>query len=158
MLLHFESALPPNYIAMCKEVRNVLIKNLKNTRITHRPLLLAIAKLDELIRALRLAGFEHGLQFPDKAPSKTVLGPKAVEDHLDISSGHIFPLPKLNDIFKGCVNVPEDLNKEAILQNVKDNMNILEEYQSKVEESYHKVWKLTADGLLTLKGLLNFFL
>ena len=143
---------------MCKEVRNVLIKTLKSTRITHRPLLLYKGNLDELIRALRLSGFDDGLEFPDRAPSKTVLGPKVVNDHLDTSSQHVFPLFKLNNVFKGCVNVPQDLNKEAILQNIKDNMIIQENYQKKVEESYLKVWKLTADGLLTLKGLLNFFL
>ena len=81
-----------------------------------------------------------------------------VEDHLETTSEHVFPLPQLNDVFKSCVNVLEDLNKEAIKQNVKDNMVLLQDYQSKVEKSYLKVWKLTSDGLLNLKGLLNFFL
>ena len=77
MILQFEGALSPHYMTMLKEVRNVMLKNLKNTRHTHRPLLLAIAKLDELIRALRLAGCKAGLEFPDAAPEKTPFGPKA---------------------------------------------------------------------------------
>ena len=77
MILQFEGALSPHYITMLREVRNVMIKNLKNSRKTHRPLLLAIAKIDEVTRALRLHGANSGFEFPDEAPEKVVLGPKA---------------------------------------------------------------------------------
>ena len=77
MILQFEGALAPQYIRILREVRHVMLKNLKNSRKTQRPILLAVAKLDELIRSLRLLGSEAGLAFPDVAPSKAVFGPKA---------------------------------------------------------------------------------
>lgn len=158
MILQFDSEVLPQHLAILKEVRNVMLKGLKNNRISHRPLLLAIAKLDELIRALRLEGIECGIEFPEEAPSKNLMGPKSVKDHLEHVSDTVFPLPELKDLFEGTIDLAEDLNKKIMDQNVKENKAKLEAYQKGVQAAFFKTWKLTADGLVNLKNLLNLFL
>ena len=70
----------------------------------------------------------------------------------------VFPLPELKDVFEGTVVEDNDLNKQIIDNNVKENMTKLEEYQKQVQSAYFDLWKLTADGFLHLKNLINFFL
>ena len=60
-------------------------------------------------------------------------------------------------MYHGTVNLPEDLNKEAIDQNMRDNMALLKEYEKRVSASYLDIWKLSSNGLLALKAMLNFF-
>ena len=59
-----------------RDVRNLLVKGLKNNRIAHRPLLMAVAKLDEIDRAMREEGSKHGMKFPKEPPSKSLFGPR----------------------------------------------------------------------------------
>ena len=65
-----------DFHAILNDVRNLLIKGLKNNRIAQRPLLLAISKLDEIFRAMRAEGTKNGMQFPAEAPSKSLFGPR----------------------------------------------------------------------------------
>ena len=67
-------------------------------------------------------------------------------------------MPELKDVFEGTVFEENDLNKQMIDANAKENFLKLEEYQRQVQAAYFDLWKLTADGFLHLKNLINFFL
>ena len=69
----------------------------------------------------------------------------------------LFPLPDFKDVLEGTVLETNDLNKSIVEQNHKENLVVLETYQE-VQTAYLELWKLTADGFLNLKNLLNFFL
>ena len=71
-----------------------------------------------------------------------------VKDYLQTTSESVFPLPELKDVYTGTVNLPEDLNKEAIDQNIRDNIATLKEYEKRVSTSYLDMWRLSSNGLL----------
>ena len=68
----------PTFNVILRDVRELLLKGLKNNRLCQRPLLLAIAKIDEIFRTLRKEGSKQDLKFPSEAPSKKIFGPKVL--------------------------------------------------------------------------------
>lgn len=66
--------LPNNNIF--KEIRELLLKSLKNKRYSECPLLVAVSVLAELIRKMKNCGQKHGLQFRQDPPQVEGMGPK----------------------------------------------------------------------------------
>ena len=164
----------PSFRLILRDIRDLLVKGLKNNRIGHRPLLLAIAKIDEMYRLMREEGAKQGLKFPAEAPSRKIFGPnvyllikfpsilqillKETKDFLYHESETLFPLPKLDNVLKGVTMDESDPNKEIIESNVSANDAALEKYQLEVQTAYMDLWKMCSDGFLNLQALINFFL
>ena len=139
------------------DFKNVLIKVCKSNRIAQRPLLVAVAKLDEAFRSMRGQGIKLGLTFPAKAPSKALLGPGEVQDHLAYETANPFPLPVLVDPLAGTEGVSQ-ANKEKIRANWEITTTALEAYQTQVKNGVLAVYNTSSDSLLNLKNLVNFYL
>ena len=138
------------------DLKNLLIKIAKNGRIAHRPLLVGICKLDEVVRGMRLLGPSLGLQYPKEAPLKSILGPSDVQDHLHFEEAAPFPLPPEVDVLDGVQNVsPED--RKIIEANLQVYRTSLKGYQENVARSVLDLYKLASDGFLTFKNNLNLF-
>ena len=68
------------------DFKNTAVKGLKMRRLAERPLLIAVCKIDEKIKATRVIGLELGFTYPEEVPLRRMMGPKEVKDHLALLS------------------------------------------------------------------------
>ena len=134
-----------------------MIKHLKYTRIAQRPLLVAVGRIDELIRKFRGLGMEVGFKFPEVAPFKTMMGPQKVQDHLTYESMILVIDLTLPDFFDGTEDL-SDHNHQVIQGHIDIFTTAFESYKSKVVDEIVGIFDCGAETLLEMKNLLNFYL
>ena len=139
------------------DVKDIIIKHLKYTRIAQRPLLVAIGKIDELIRKFRGLGISVGFKFPDEAPFKSMMGPEKVQDHLSYESVVLVIELTLPDFFDGTVDL-SDHNRKVIQGHIDIFQTALDNYKSKMVATITGIFDCGAETLLEMKNLLNFYL
>ena len=141
------------------EMKTLLTKIARNGRIAHRPLFMAVVKLNDVIQATSNFGLKPyiNLTYPDDAPYKALLGPREVQDHLSYVSADPFPLPDLTNVLDGTQEVSES-DRQIIMNNVSVNMKVLAGFREKVKKAYMDLYDTSSDGYLHLKNLLNFHL
>ena len=139
------------------DFKNMMIKVVKNNRIAQRPLLLAVAKLDGLIRALRSYRPKLVITYPTEARFKALPRSREVQDHLSYSEAEPFPLPSAVDMLSGTASVSE-ADKAIIRANVAVNTKALQGYHERVKTASIGLYKDCADGLLHQKNLINLYL
>ena len=100
--LMLEKILEKNLSGSMKDVKNLMIRNLKNRRISERPLLVMVDKLDDGIRGLKSLGVGVGLEYPVDPPRVSLMGPDPVPDLLAYSSSdNLLPLPDFVNVLDG---------------------------------------------------------
>ena len=141
-----------------EEVNQILSTTIGNARLTQRPLLVSVAQADKTQNALRDSGDKMGLVFEEKAPYKSILGPKDIQDHLAYSSAsNVFPLPEFFDVTDGTKDISPE-NRKIVLDNVEVMRKSMEGHQQKVREESVKLFDIAAKNVLQMKNNLHFHL
>ena len=139
-----------------RDVKNLMMKNLKNKRKCERPLLVAVDEIDSATRALKLVGITMGLEYPEEPPVKTLMG-NEVQDYLAYSSDdQVFELPDFPDLLDG-VELSKE-SREAFEANLDVLKTVLGAYKEKCKTVVMEAYGIAANGFLNLENLLNFFL
>ena len=139
------------------DFKNTLVKVCKTNRVAQRPLLLAVAKMDEMIRYMRGQGDSMGLLYPAEAPFKSLLGPREVQDHLAYTSANPFPLPVVLDPLTGTTSMT-DADRKIVMDNMAVNITALNSYQAGVKSGVLGLYNNSAAFTLNMKNLVNFYL
>ena len=138
-----------------KDIKNIMMANLKKRRQAEIPLLLLIDKTDTAIRSLKDVGISAGLEYPADAPDVVLLGPDPVKDHLAYS-GHngLFQLPDLANVLEG-VELPSQEVREKILGNLDLLLRQVVSNQEKAQSCFRGAYDIASQALLAVDNLLN---
>ena len=141
-----------------RDVKNMMIRNLKNNRIAQRPLLVLVDTVDQGIRGLKAVGVSAGFEYPAEPPSVQLMGPDLVPNHLAYS-GHddVLPLPVYADILSG-VELPSQEVRNAILKNLELRETQELDFQKRAKALFLSAYDSASKTLLHADNLANIYL
>ena len=141
-----------------RDVKNMMIKNLKNHRIAQRPLLVLVDTVDQGIRGLKAVGVSAGLEYPAEPPTVQLMGPDLVPDHLGYS-GHddVLPLPNYVDVVDG-VELPSQEARTALLKNLELRQEQEVAFQKRAKTLFLNAYDSASKTLLHADNLANVYL